>query len=191
MTDPEKNALMTVLSVALPATLFVDDKLWALLICHGVQQSLEHGTSAAAPVFYASFAIVSGAFFGRYQDGYRFGKLALALLQDRNRLAVRSSVSMIFGYLLSYWVEPIEAGIPHLERSVREGVESGNITYACYSAACFAAVKLTQGLPLAEVEREASSSPGLRQAHAIRPARGQHPHHAALRSAHARQRRPR
>jgi predicted ATPase len=74
--DPEMEAAMNVLSAMFPPALFTDETLTCLHLCYLVDLSLENGTSGASAYAFGLFGIMLGHFFGRYEEGYRFGTLA-------------------------------------------------------------------------------------------------------------------
>ena len=154
MTDPDAKAALTLLSVAYPAALATDENLYALLICSGVRISLERGNDDDSSVAYASFGLVLGAFFENYLDAYRFGKTAISLVDTHHFLGKRATVYLIFGNRIIHWVEPFEKAIPFMQEAYRTGIETGNLTYACYAANLLVSMLLTLGTALDEVQRE-------------------------------------
>jgi len=154
MSDAASAALAMVVSAVVPAAYLWSVNLWALLICQLVRVTLERGNGDYAANIYVSFGSVLGTFFGRHRDGYRFGNLALRLLEKQGLAAPRAQVFFNFGFTVSYWTEPIEKTIPYVEAAFRVGMETGDLTYACGAGAFLLHALLTKGDRLADVQRE-------------------------------------
>jgi len=82
MTDPELKAAMQVFSVLTPPAYFTDFSLYCLQLCRMVKLSLQHGTSGASAVAFGFWGHVLSRVFHRYDEGYRFAKLACDLVEQ-------------------------------------------------------------------------------------------------------------
>ena len=67
----------------------------SLLICQMVNLSLLHGTTEASTQGYAWLGWLLGPAFRRYEEGYRFGRLACELDQKREFLPDKARVNYI------------------------------------------------------------------------------------------------
>ena len=85
MTDPELQAAMQVLSV-IPAY-FTDFHLFCLLVCRMVKVSMQHGTSGPSAIGCGWLGTILGPVFHRYNEGYRFTKLACDLVEKHGFIA--------------------------------------------------------------------------------------------------------
>lgn len=156
--DPEINALQEILAYSNAPAIITDEYLLALLACHGVRLSLEHGNSDNSSIHYSALAMAMGAFFENYQEGYRFGRLAVELAEKSKISPLQSVVFLNFGNLISNWVKPWDEGIYYIRKAIQSGTESGNITYACYSSNLLISALLAKGLRLNEVLKESNMS---------------------------------
>jgi predicted ATPase len=80
-SDAAPIATIHVLVRMVPPALTYDPNLPCLLMCRAVNLILEHGNCDASSYAYAELATVVGPYFGDYQAGFRFGKLAYELVE--------------------------------------------------------------------------------------------------------------
>ncbi|MBV8225354.1 MAG: serine/threonine-protein kinase PknK, partial [Verrucomicrobia bacterium] len=124
MTDPEIQAAMRVLSVLCAPAVNTDSNLLYLLVCHMANASLQHGTTDASLHGYAELASIIGPVFHRYNDGYRFGKLACSLVEKFGFTGVRAYLGMEMAVL---WTEPIRRAIDFIRLAFRTGIQTGEL----------------------------------------------------------------
>jgi PAS domain S-box-containing protein len=153
MTDPELHAAMQVLSVFNPAAYVTDFNLYYLLACRIVNISLEHGMNGASAAACASFGLGLGGAFHRYQEGYRFAKLACDLVDKHSFIAYQAKVYYAMG-LVAPWTQPIATAIGFTQAASRSGTETGDLAIACLSTHLFVTGLLLRNDPLEAVWRE-------------------------------------
>lgn len=158
MTDPERKALLSIVLVSLPASYITNEKLWALTVCLSVSLCLTYGNSENSSLAYSTFSMVLGAFFQKYQEGARFGQVAIELAQRYPTEAINSAVYTTVGSMVTHWVKPFKEGSPLIRRAHQIGAETGNQTWACYACNLLISSLLSEGLPLSEIQKEAESS---------------------------------
>jgi predicted ATPase len=128
MTDREIQAAMRVLAELCPPALNTDSNLNHLVVCHMANASLQYGTIETSAQGYADLAAILGPIFHRYNDGYRFGRLACSLVEKYGFAGARAYVSMEMAVL---WTEPIRTAIELIRRAFRAGIETGDLSVAC------------------------------------------------------------
>jgi predicted ATPase/signal transduction histidine kinase/CheY-like chemotaxis protein/GAF domain-containing protein/HPt (histidine-containing phosphotransfer) domain-containing protein len=132
MTDPELLAAMQVLSDIIPVSLTTDSHLFCLLLCRMVNVSVQHGMSGASANGYAHLGLFLGPTFHCYREGYRFAKLACDLVQKHGFIDCKAKVYLATG-VVGLWTEPIEIAIDFTRIAFRSAIETGDLTFACYS----------------------------------------------------------
>ena len=157
MTDPEMQAAMRVLSVLYSPAYFTDTNLFYLYICHTVNLSLKYGTAEASAHGYAYFGFILGPAFHRYTDGYRFGRLAIEVVDRHGLSAYRAKVYLTVAWV-AIWTQPIRTALSLIQASFRAAVETGDVTFACYCCDHIDTDLLALGAPLDEVWRESQKS---------------------------------
>ncbi|SEF09802.1 PAS domain S-box-containing protein [Rhizobiales bacterium GAS191] len=153
MTDPELQAAMQLLSVLTPPAYFTDFRLWCLQVCRQVNVAMQHGTSGASALAYGSLGSILGPVFHRYSEGYRFAKLACDLVDKHGFIAYRAKAYHSMG-IVAFWTQPITTAIDFNRAAFRAGVETGDLTFACYGIYQSVTGLLLRNDPLDAVWRE-------------------------------------
>ncbi len=156
MTDPEQQATMQVLSTLLGPTYFTDFHLFCLLICRMVNLSSQHGTCGASAHAYGYWGVVLGPVFHRYQEGYRYAKLACDLVEKHDFVTYRAKAYRSLG-IAALWIQPITTALDFNQAAFRAASETGDLTYACYSVDRSVLLLLLRNDPLDTVWRESET----------------------------------
>ena len=167
MTNPELQAAMRVLSALTPAAYFTDLHLYCLIACRMAKLGMQHGISDASPLGYALLGQILGPVFHRYPDAHRFANLACALVDKHGFIASRAKVYESAG-IAALWTQPIGTAIDFMRATFRTAIETGDLTYACFSMVESITDFLLRNDPLDAVWREAEES-----LHFVRKARYQ------------------
>jgi predicted ATPase/signal transduction histidine kinase/GAF domain-containing protein len=153
MVDPEMQAAMEILSEIRAPANNTDINLHYFITCRMVNLSVRHGTTDASTHGYAGLATILGPVFNRYLDGYRFGKLACNLVEKYGFHAYKAKAYLIMEVVM-LWTQPISKAIELARLAFRAGVETGDLSFACYSCNHIITDLLAQGAHLDEVWRE-------------------------------------
>src|SRR5260370_31825152 len=97
-----------------------------------VNISMQHGTRAASAHAYGILGHIVGAVFPRYSEGYRFAKLACNLVEKPGFIAYHAKVYHAMG-LAAQWTQSITTAIDFNHATFRTAIETGDLTFACYS----------------------------------------------------------
>ncbi len=157
MTDPELQAAMQLLSVLTPPAYFTNLDLFSLLVCRMVNLSMRHGTSGAAAHAYGILGHILGPVFHRYSEGYRFAKLACDLVEKHGFIAYHAKVYHAMA-LAAQWTQSITTAIDFNRVTIRTAIETGDLTFACYSMCQCVHELLLRNDPLDAVWRESEKS---------------------------------
>jgi predicted ATPase/signal transduction histidine kinase len=152
-TDPELHAAMQVLSVLASPAYFTDFHLFCLFACRMVRISMQHGMSGAAAHGCAVVGFILGPFFHRYDEGYRFAKLACDLVEKHGFVAYEAKVNYAMG-TVAFWTQPTSSAIDSMRATFRSAIETGDLTFACYGLFQSITGLLLRNDPLDAVWRE-------------------------------------
>ena len=155
MTDPVCRATLDVLTAVEEPAYFTDENLRGLIVARMANLSLEHGNSDGSCVAYVHLGWFLGPRFGDYQDAFRFGRLAVDLVEKRGLERFRDRVTQCFGYFVNPWSRHLRTSVELLQRSFTTAQEVGDLKYAAYSCDRLVTVLLAAGEPLGDVQREA------------------------------------
>src|SRR5258708_6680440 len=153
MTDPELEAAMKLLTALLTPAYFTNQRLYRLQICRMVTITLQNGTCKDSASAYVSLGVVLGGGLHRYDDGYRFSRLAYDLVEKHGFIASRASVGAGFG-VAAVWTQPIAPVIDFMRAAFRGSIETGDLTFACIFAYISIGCLLLRNDPLDVVRRE-------------------------------------
>jgi PAS domain S-box-containing protein len=157
MTDPEWRATMDVLTAVVSPALFTNANLLCLVVCRMANLSLEYGNCDGSCFAYAWLGMILGAYFGDYQNAFRFGKLGLDLVEQRGLRRFEARVYLIFGHRVTPWTQPIHTGRPLVLRAFDAANKLGDLTFAAYSCDNLITNLVACGDALADVQREAEA----------------------------------
>lgn len=155
MNDPAARATMEVLSRLFPATPYTDENLVCLVALRSVNLCLEHGNGDASAYAYAGLGIVLGPYFEDYPMAFRFGQLAVNLVEKRGLDGCKARVYLYFGNFVVPWRRPIRSAQVWLQRAFDAAIRIGDLIFANYSNNTLVTNMLGCGEPLAEVEHVA------------------------------------
>ncbi|UWZ85206.1 AAA family ATPase [Occallatibacter riparius] len=166
MTDPAILDVLDVLTEAVTPSMYCDENLFSLVICHMVNLSLEYGNCDGSCFAYVWFAVIAGPYFGEYKDGFRFGRLGCELVEKRGLIRYQARTYMSFGNMVIPYARHALEGRELARRAFDAAYRIGDLTFAAYSRTKLITNFLTVGDPLAEVQPEAEK--GLEFAQSVR-----------------------
>ena len=155
MTDPDILDVLDVLTEAVTPSMYCDENLFSLVICHMVNLSLEHGNCDGSCFAYVWFAVIAGPRFGEYKDGFRFGRLGYELVEKRGLIRYQARTYMSFANMVIPWARHALEGRELARRAFDAAYRIGDLTFAAYSCTKLITNFLTVGDPLAEIQPEA------------------------------------
>jgi PAS domain S-box-containing protein len=153
MNDPELRAALQVLSVLAPPAYFTDSQLYCLLACRMAKIGMQHGMSGASTLGCALLGFILGPVFHRYDEGYRFAKLACDLVEKHGFIAYRAKVYHSTG-TVAFWTQPIGTAIELMRATFCAAIETGDLTFACFGKFHSVTGQLVRNDPLDALWRE-------------------------------------
>ncbi|MGB7439886.1 MAG: AAA family ATPase, partial [Coleofasciculaceae cyanobacterium] len=153
MLETDKLAAMQILmNISAPAFIARPDLL-PRIVWTMVNLCIENGNSQLSPFAYAFYGLLlCGG--GEIESGYRFGKLALRLLNKFDTRAIKTKVLNLFNGLILHWKEPASKAIKYLKETVEIGLANGDVEFACYAAIHYCSNFLLTGNSLEIVQQE-------------------------------------
>jgi PAS domain S-box-containing protein len=158
MTNRDVLDTLEVLAEVVTPALFCDENLSSIVLCRMVNLSLEYGNTDGSCFAYVWFAIIAGPRFGKYKEGFRFGRLGYELVEKRGLKRLKARTYMSFGDIVMPWTKHVRAGRELVRRAFDAANEIGDLTFAAYSCDHLIKNLLAVGDPLGEVQREAENA---------------------------------
>ncbi|WP_017315233.1 trifunctional serine/threonine-protein kinase/ATP-binding protein/sensor histidine kinase [Mastigocladopsis repens] len=134
MTDPYKIAAMRILVTVTPPVFIAYPALFPLLALTMVNLSIQYGNTVLASYAYVEYSLLFLGAMGDIDSGYRFGRLALKLLDQFDSRELKAKVYVVFNFFVRHWKEHVNTTIKPLLEAFQSGIEVGDVEYACYSA---------------------------------------------------------
>jgi PAS domain S-box-containing protein len=157
MNEVECRATIDVLTATVAPATLTDENLLCLVIARMANLSLQHGNTDASCFAYVYLGMLLGPYFGNYAAAFRFGKLAIELVEKPGLDRFRARVYMCFGSFVNPWAKHIRAGQRLLRASFDIANNIGDLTWASYSCNNLITNLLACGESLAEVQRQAEA----------------------------------
>src|SRR5262249_16441744 len=109
-------------------------------------------------VAYVLLASVLGPYFGDAAAGFRFGKLASAMVEKPGLDRYKARVASVFAIRVNPWTKHVRTSQALTRRAFDVAQETGDLTFAAYSCTCLITLLLASGNPLDEVQEAAERS---------------------------------
>ncbi len=133
MSDPDRLAIMSILSnIGAPSYLH-DKNQFALIAMMMVNLSLEHGNNALSSVAYSLYGMMIIAAFGEYDAGNEFGTMALRLNKHSGDTLARGKTAFVFHNFIAHRKRPLSQGADALKDIFQDCLRCGDLMYAGYS----------------------------------------------------------
>ncbi|MEG4860337.1 AAA family ATPase [Microcoleus sp. K1-B6] len=156
MTDLHKIAAIRILTNMCPAASVTAPDMFPLISFKRVILSLKYGNAPLSSHAYGSYGMIHCAVLGDMDSGYRYGKLALALLEQFHTNLHNSQMSLTFNGFIRHWSEQVRESLIGLLEGIQSGLETGDISNACYCASFYSNYIFLSGEPLDSVETKQS-----------------------------------
>lgn len=155
MTDSNKIAAMGILSSVFSSAYFAAPELFPLIVFKQVNLSVKYGNTPVSSYAYATYGLIlSGEFVKDVNSGYKFGQLALLLLDKFNAKELKSRTLFIVNYFIRHWHEHLKESLTPLLDAYLIGLETGDLEYATFSAGIYCYYSLVIGKSLTQLESE-------------------------------------
>ncbi|MBW4489248.1 MAG: AAA family ATPase [Trichocoleus desertorum ATA4-8-CV12] len=154
MIDTNKLAALRLISSLIPAAYQSSPALFILMACQEVQLSIQHGNTLFSAAGFADYGIVFSGLLQDIDTAYKFGQLALNLLESLDAREVRGQTLFKVSTFITHWKHHIRETLPLLENAYFSSLESGDLAHAGYSASHKCQYLYWSGLELKNLEPE-------------------------------------
>ena len=151
MRDKYKLAALRLLVSISSSAYLAAPQLYPLICFTQVQLCITYGNSAWSANAYASYSLILCGTLGDIDGGYRFGQVALTMLERFQAKEMTAKVLMLVNAGARHWKEPACQTLPSLLNAIQMGLENGDVEYACYAAMFYGIYSFLTGCDLATV----------------------------------------
>jgi predicted ATPase/class 3 adenylate cyclase len=135
LSDPAKMVSIRLLMEIFPAAfLSGSGNLFPFLVLKSVNISLRNGNSPESAFAFAAYGML---LCGALEDpalGYEFGKLAVAMNDRFDDIALKSRVIYVYTMFVHHWSNHWSSMTPWFRKGIESGYQSGDLLYLAYSA---------------------------------------------------------
>ena len=131
---PKILAIRLLMEIFAAAFLSGSGNLFPLLVLKSVNISLCNGNSPESAFSYAAYGML---LCGELDDpalGYEFGKLAVAMNDRLDDIALKSRVIYLYAMFIHHWSDHWSSMTPWFRKGIESGYQSGDLLYLAYSA---------------------------------------------------------
>ncbi len=154
MKDRKTLAVLRVLSCATLAAFCCRPNLLQLIVFESIKLSLRYGNSEISIFAYAGYGFVLCGAMDRFDEGARFGSLALNLMKEKNLKSIESRIkTTVHGFITHWNVHPADI-LKHLLRGHEAGLETGDYQFASICASLYCSFSFHCGSELHQLLRE-------------------------------------
>ncbi len=154
LTDPYKKAALSILSL-LDACCYVGmPDLLPIIILKEINLLIKYGNPPTASTTYVVYGVFLCGFLRDIETGYKFGQLALNLLDKFDTQAIKCKTYTLVNCFIRIWKEPISCILKSLLDSYQIGLETGDLNLAAYSLVKYNQFLYQIGTQLTVVEQE-------------------------------------
>ena len=116
--------------------------------------SIKHGNSQSSPVAYASYGIILSGVLGKVEKGYKFGELAVKLIEKYDAKKFYTRVNYLVSALIKPHKKHIREVLDPLIRISEIGLETGDVEYATFSFWTYVPYAYFAGKPLTDLRNK-------------------------------------
>lgn len=134
MSDPNMIAALPILERIVPPAYMSGSNYFPLIVFKMVKLSVKYGNMPYSAFGYASYGISLSAVLSEFDNGYRFGQLALDLVNKMDSEEYRVKVLFVTDCFLNHWKQHLRLSIDPLLDSFQSGMKVGNLIGGVWAA---------------------------------------------------------
>ncbi len=154
MNDIYKLAAMRCLINLFSAVYVGNPTLLPQIIFTLVHLSIKYGNSSVSACGYVLYALLLCGPMGDIDSGYRYGELALRILDKFNAREIKCRVLCIFNSMVIIWKDHLYQTLESTKEAIQIGLETGDVEYAGYSANNYCTYSFFVGEHLELIDRK-------------------------------------
>ncbi len=154
MTDATKLAALEILETIASSAYSTNPELFGKIQFTRVKLCINYGNSPLASKVYVTYGLVLCFFINDISLGYKFGKLAVKMLEETDASQFNSTVIQEFSSHIQHWKESVKETLETLQESFFCGLETGELVDAGYAILVYCSNLFSTGKQLESVEEK-------------------------------------
>jgi len=153
MSDCSKLAALRILNCVCPCAYQAAPQLLPLLVMEQVNLSMKYGNSALSATGYAMWALILCGVVGDIDTGYKFGQLALSLLEQFDSKETLAGTIFLVNADTRHYREHIKETLIPLQSAYSIGLETGDLKFAALATNIYSYHAYLSGENLSELNQ--------------------------------------
>ena len=137
MIATDKLAVMRILTNLTAASYFVDPELFPVIIFTMINLSVKYGNSPFSAPGYVNYGVILCGFVADIETGYRYGELALNILDKFDGRTVKCRVMLMWACNVLFWKKHLKTVVSSLQEALQSGIETGDLEYSGYCSSMY------------------------------------------------------
>lgn len=154
MSASTPAALMEILPYAAAAAYFAKPDLFPLIVFKQVSLSVQYGNHLQSAFAYATYGLVMCGSTLEFDEGLKFGEIAVRLLDKFNAVSAFTKTHFVTGGFIQHWRHHFRETLEELLGAYQKGLETGDFTYGSYAVFNYLSAKFYMGAPLPALKKE-------------------------------------
>ncbi|HBL58476.1 MAG TPA: hypothetical protein DDZ80_08150 [Cyanobacteria bacterium UBA8803] len=152
MTDPAQLAALRILMSVMAPAYIANPSILPSFIFTMVNLCIRYGNSSLAAYAYSVYSLLLCGTPETIEYGYRFGQLALKLVERFHAKDIKARVYQQFNAFVRPWKEPAKKTLNSLLATIKLAMENGDIEYAGHCTVNYCTYSFFVGQSLEDVE---------------------------------------
>jgi predicted ATPase/class 3 adenylate cyclase len=154
MTNEKQSDIMEVLSEIAQPSYFAKKNYFPLIVFKQINLSIKYGNHQHTAFAYATYGIVMCGSTFEFDEGLKFGELAVSLNDQFQTKVLLAKTHFINGNFIRNWKYPFHENLPEILLSYHKGIEHGDFLFASYAGFNYCVIKFFMEMPLMELKKE-------------------------------------
>ncbi len=154
MNDVSKLAAQRIINCVFPCAYQAAPQLLPLLVMEQVNLSMKYGNSNISATGYAMWALILCGVIGDIDTGYKFGQLALSLLERFDSKETQAGTIFLINADAKHYREHIKETLASLQSAYSIGLETGDLKFAALAIYIYAYHAYLNGNNLLELSQQ-------------------------------------
>ena len=152
--DPDKLAALRILSSLIVPAYMADPALLPQVLFTMIRLSVNYGNASHSAYGYVIYAVLLCGPLGNIDAGYRYGTLALKVLEKFEAKWLKAKVLIMFNIFCAVLKQHLQETLEPVQEALQSGLETGDLEFASYSANDYCVHRLFMGEELEALDRQ-------------------------------------
>ncbi|MEM7725610.1 MAG: AAA family ATPase [Cyanobacteria bacterium P01_A01_bin.45] len=134
MREPKIVAIVQIMRSMSSSAYYATPKLMPLFTLQAINLSIKYGNASESAYGYACYGAILCGVLGDVDSGYKFGQLALKLIEKFNAKEFKAETVMVVNNFINHWKKHLRKGLKPLTEAYQIGLETGDLEFASFCA---------------------------------------------------------